>query len=64
MGSKWWIATDALARGGQKVLGPFESQDLALDVRTFLEAVPRHKRPDGPARLAETFWVDEEVPSE
>lgn len=59
MTAPWWICTDVLARGGEKVLGPFESQELALDVRTFIELVPRHKRPDGPARLAETFWVDE-----
>lgn len=57
----WWITTDVLARGGAKVLGPFESQDLALEVRTYVEAVPQLKRPVGVARQQVTFWVDEEA---
>jgi hypothetical protein len=30
----WWIVTD----DGEKVLGPFVSRDLAIDVRLFVEA--------------------------
>ena len=52
----WWICTDVLARGGEKLLGPFESQDLALEVRRHVEAggLLRGKRD-------RTFWVDSEV---
>ena len=56
----WWVCTDALARGGAKVIGPFATQELALNVRTYIEAVPQFKRPDGVARQQATFWVDEE----
>lgn len=48
--SKWFITTDKLPEG-RKVMGPFESRELALDVRTLLED----------ARRGETYWVDEEV---
>src|SRR5690242_4403831 len=33
----WWIATDSLARGGEKILGPFGSRNLAIEVRVFVE---------------------------
>ena len=56
-GDRWWVCTDALARGGAKVIGPFESQELALDVRKFIEAVPQFTR-DGIARQQATLWVD------
>jgi hypothetical protein len=46
----WWIADEQLNRGGKKILGPFESRDLALEVRTLLEHV----------RRPQTFWVDSE----
>jgi hypothetical protein len=48
----WWIATDELAKGGEKILGPFESRDLALEVRVYVEAHPRYR--------PRTFWVDQE----
>lgn len=51
MSGRWWICTDALARNGRKILGPFESQELALQVRTYVEKV------DNPV----TYWVDEET---
>lgn len=56
---QWWICTDVLARGGEKLLGPFESQKLALEVRRHVEAggLLRNKK-DG-----RTFWVDSEVTS-
>lgn len=46
----WWIADGILAQGGKKLLGPFGSQELALQVRTHVEAAA-----PGP-----TYWVDEE----
>jgi hypothetical protein len=54
-GDRWWITTDALAAGGGKVLGPFCSQELALRVRTYMEAA-RQSAGDG-----RTYWVDEET---
>lgn len=47
---RWWIATDELSRGGKKLLGPFESRDLALEVRQYVEAF--HK--------GSTFWISKE----
>ena len=49
--SGWWITTDILARGGKKVLGPFETQELALTVRALKE------KAEGTGR---TYWVDED----
>lgn len=51
---RWWICTDELTRGGEKILGPFESRDLALEVRAYVEQSPRHK--------PRTYWVDAEAP--
>lgn len=48
--SRWWICTDALARGGRKVLGPFVDQELALKVRGYVEK----------AEARDDLWVDEE----
>jgi len=45
---KWWIATDQLTRGGAKLIGPFGSRELALDVRTYVERV----------NAPYTYWVD------
>ena len=54
MNGKWWICVDALARGGEKLLGPFESQELALEVRRHVEA-------GGLLRAkGSSFWVDME----
>lgn len=47
---RWWICTDRLTLGGLKVIGPFESRDLALEVRFFVEQVNK----------PETYWVDQE----
>lgn len=49
----WWITTDMLARGGTKVLGPFVTQELAIDVRALYEIV--HHR--------NNLWVDDEATS-
>lgn len=49
---RWWITTDALARGGEKILGPFATQELALNVRTYVEKVERQRM--------DKLWVDEE----
>lgn len=46
----WWIATDQLARGGEKILGPFVTRELALEVRSYVEAV----------KAPVTYWVDSE----
>jgi hypothetical protein len=50
---RWWISDGGpLDRGGKKVLGPFGSRDLALEVRRLLE-----ERPDA----CLTYWVSTEV---
>ena len=46
---RWWIATDFFHNGGRKVMGPFESQELALRVRSLLENNQNHR----------TYAVDE-----
>ncbi len=46
---RWWITTAAFPEG-QKILGPFESQELALKVRSYVERTEGHNR----------YWVDEE----
>lgn len=43
----WWITTSALSRGGEKILGPFGSQELAMEVRRYMET----------AEAPRTFWV-------
>ena len=47
---QWWITTDILARGGEKILGPFATQELALSVRRYVEL----------AEAPRTFWVDQD----
>lgn len=37
--NKWWITNGYFKDGGKKVLGPFESKDLALAVRNYVEYV-------------------------
>lgn len=44
--SKWWIGRSE----GHRWLGPFESRDLAIEVRTYVEATTKPV----------TFWVFEE----
>ena len=46
---RWWITTDLLSRGGQKVLGPFETDHLASTVRMLLENA-----------RGTSFWLDNE----
>lgn len=43
---RWYITTDFLANGGKvyKGLGPFESQELAMQVRSFVEQAEGHNR--------------------
>lgn len=48
---RWWVCTDVLVRGGRKIIGPFESQELALRVRALVEKAEGHER----------LWVDEEA---
>lgn len=43
----WWI-TEGIKQGGTKILGPFKSRELALDVRGYVEKV-----------RGETYWVEE-----
>jgi hypothetical protein len=50
----WWIATDVLARGGEKILGPFATKELALNVRRYVEL----------AEAPRTFWVDRDEAAE
>ena len=47
---RWWICEQPLPNG-KKILGPFESRELALEVRTYVEKV------NAPA----TYWVDNET---
>jgi hypothetical protein len=35
---EWWITTHFLDKGGKKVMGPFVSRDLAIEVRVLREA--------------------------
>lgn len=52
--TEWWISDGDANHGGRKILGPFATRDLALDVRSLYEASPRAN--------GLTFWVSE-VPS-
>jgi hypothetical protein len=54
----YWIATNTRQAGGRRVLGPFVSRDLALEVRVYVEAAPKA------ARHGTTYWVvtGDEVP--
>jgi len=51
--ASWWIATGRLRDGGEKFLGPFATQDLAMEVRRYVELV------NAPV----TYWVVPEGPS-
>jgi hypothetical protein len=46
----YWICTERLRHGGKKVLGPFSTQKLALQVRTLLEF----------KNQPTTYWLDTE----
>lgn len=47
----WWITTDFFNKGGKKVMGPFCSRSLAMEVRTLRETVERHS----------SYFVDSEL---
>jgi len=51
----WWITTGPLSEGGHKVYGPFETQELAMQVRV---AMFRHARELGLNQPP--LWVDEQ----
>ena len=36
--TKWWITTNFFDKGGEKVLGPYASMQLALEARRAAEA--------------------------
>jgi len=40
----WWITDDFLWRNGRRIMGPFATQDLAMQVRTLRETVEGHAR--------------------
>jgi hypothetical protein len=46
----WWITTAPLAHGGRRVLGPFRSRELTMEVRGLLEFK------NNPT----TYWIDHE----
>lgn len=50
---EWWITTEFFNHGGIKVMGPFVSRDLAMQVRTLRETVEGHN----------AYFVDSEVVS-
>jgi hypothetical protein len=47
----WWICTDRLHLGGEKIMGPFLLKDTARDTRTRLEQLTKPK----------TYWIDSQV---
>lgn len=49
--TEWWISDGDANRGGEKLLGPFATRDLALEVRALYEASHRAN--------GQTFWVSE-----
>lgn len=51
---RWWVTTGPLADGGQKELGPFGSQELAMKVRSYMELASQEHGSGG------TYWVDED----
>jgi hypothetical protein len=38
----WWVTTGFFGKGGEKVMGPFVSRELAMEVRTLRETVEGH----------------------
>jgi hypothetical protein len=53
-GNGWWITTGRKQDHGKRILGPFVSRDLALNVRTYVERAHR----------TDKYWVvtGDEVP--
>jgi hypothetical protein len=49
-GGDWWVCDGPLTAGGIKILGPFQSRELALDVRSHMEK----------AQGRTDLWVDDE----
>ena len=33
----WWVTTDLLENGGKRIVGPFDTFDLAAQVRVYVE---------------------------
>lgn len=52
----WWISDGPVDEGGKKILGPFESRDLALSVRRLYE--------DHADARGLTFWVSRDTAAE
>ena len=52
----WWISDGPVDEGGTKILGPFGSVELALEVRALYEVHPRAK--------GLTFWVSRDSAAE
>lgn len=50
--TSWWIATDLRRNNGKKLLGPFATYNLALQVRDLYEQV------HAPATFAVDEWPD------
>lgn len=50
--NRWWITTGSFSNGGNKMAGPFHSQELAIEVRGYLER--------SSVAYAGKFCVDEE----
>jgi hypothetical protein len=49
---RWWICEGGwFGKGGRKYLGPFESRDLALRVREYVETAEGRRG---------ALWIDEE----
>lgn len=46
--TEWWITTGVKSQNGRKVLGPFVSNTLALEVRSYVESVEGHHN----------YWVE------
>lgn len=54
---EWWIATDLRRNDGKKLLGPFDSRDLASEVRFLYETV------NAPQTFAIDTWPAGSTPS-
>ncbi len=52
MSQQWWITTDRLRDGGEKLMGPFGSRELAIEVRVYVEKVKK----------TDALWVEHEDP--
>jgi hypothetical protein len=46
---EWWITTGVKTANGQKVLGPFVTQNLAFEVRALAERAEGHHH----------YWIED-----